>query len=142
MVGRADDTMKPESARRPVGRPRADGKPPLERRQVLLAAGQLITEHGYSGTSLRMVAEVLGTSAPAIAQRFGNKAQLLNELVAMMAEVSIRFHKTLEGMQLPADVRLYKMVHAEVTALAGAAHAPIGVFYLPELRQSQKWRPK
>ncbi|MBL6690941.1 MAG: TetR/AcrR family transcriptional regulator [Pseudomonadales bacterium] len=124
-------------AARPVGRPRADGKPPLDRRQVLMTAGQLITEYGYAGTSLRMVAEALGTSAPAIAQRFGNKAELLNELVTMMSDVSVRFHAGLEEMNLRPDVRLYKMVHSEVLALAGAEHAPISVFYLPELRRPE-----
>ena len=122
---------------RSVGRPRAGGKPPLNRRQVLLTAGRLITEHGYAGTSLRMIADALDTSAPAIAQRFGNKANMLNELVSLMAEVSTKFHIALENMNLSADVRLYKMVHAEVMALAGAGHAPISVFYLPELRQSE-----
>lgn len=124
-------------AKRPVGRPRSDGKPPLQRRQVLLEAGRLMTEQGYAGTSLRMIAQALGTSAPAIAQRFGNKAELLNELVSMMSEFSIRFHTSLKALHLPADVRLYKMVHAEVMALAGAEHAPVSVFYLPELRQPQ-----
>ena len=126
-----------EVVRRPVGRPRRDGKPPLDRRQVLLAAGQLITEHGYAGTSLRMVAEALDTSAPAIAQRFGNKSELLNELVKLMADVSVRFHASLSDMNLSAEVRLYKMVYSEVLALAGADHAPISVFYLPELRQPE-----
>lgn len=126
-----------KAERRPVGRPRADGSPPLDRHQVLLTAGRLITEYGYAGTSLRMVAEALGTSAPAIAQRFGTKAELLNELVSMMAAYSVRFHESLEQMSLRPDVRLYKMVHAEVLALAGSPHAPISVFYLPELRQSE-----
>ena len=126
-----------EAAKRPVGRPRADGRPPLERHQVLMTAGRLITEHGYAGTSLRMIADALDTSAPAIAQRFGNKAELLNELVTAMADVSIRFHKSLGELGLPADIRLYKMIHAEVMALASARHAPISVFYLPELRQAE-----
>ncbi|MCR9260473.1 MAG: TetR/AcrR family transcriptional regulator [Pseudomonadaceae bacterium] len=124
-------------AKRPVGRPRSDGRPPLERQQVLLEAGRLITEHGYAATSLRMIAQALGTSAPAIAQRFGSKAELLNELVSMMSQFSIRFHSSLKALDLPADIRLYKMVHAEVMALASAEHAPVSVFYLPELRQPQ-----
>lgn len=122
---------------RPVGRPRNDGKPPLERRQVLMAAGSLMTEHGYAGTSLRMIAENLGTSAPAIAQRFGTKAELLNELVIAMAAISIRFHEALKALETAPDVRLYKMVQAEVQALASADHAPISVFYLPELRRPE-----
>ena len=127
--------MQPDTQKRPVGRPRADGRPPLERREVLLTAGRLIADHGYAGTSLRMIAEALGTSAPAISQRFGSKVQLLNELVAMMASVSIRFHETLADLELPADVRLYRMVYSEVMALAGADHAPVSLFYLPELKQ-------
>lgn len=123
-------------ASRPVGRPRADGKPPLERHQVLMTSGRLITEHGYAGTSLRMIADALGTSAPAIAQRFGSKAELLNELVTSMANVSIHFHKSLQSLGLAPDVRLYKMVFEEVFALSSAGAAPIGVFYLPELRQA------
>ncbi len=102
-----------------------------------MQAGRMMTEHGYAGTSLRMIADALGTSAPAIAQRFGNKAELLNELVNTMADFSIRFHRSLVQLDLPEDVQLYKMVYAEVMALAGADHAPVSVFYLPELRQPE-----
>jgi len=125
----------PEQARRPVGRPRADGRPPITREAVFEAAARLIAIHGYAGTSLRMIAAELGASAPSISQMFGAKQQLLVDLVQTMASVSVDFHEQLAALALQPDVRLYKMVYEEVLAVSSANESMMSVFYLPELRQ-------
>ena len=131
--------------KRPVGRPRADGKPQLSREAVFAVAPGLIAEHGYEGTSLRMIAQALGAQAPSIAQLFKSKENLLNELVVWLAKISLDFHARLAHEQLSADVRLYKMIYEETKALSEANHDIAAIFYLPELRkpkfsQAQKQR--
>jgi len=127
---RADATRK-----RPVGRPRADGRPPLSRPAVFAAAATLIREHGYAGTSLRMIAEALGSSAPSLSQMFSSKQRLLVELVTHLAAVSIRFHEQLNALALPPAVQLHRMVREEVIAVGRANGSLMAIFYLPELRQ-------
>ena len=125
------------SARRPVGRPRADGKPPLSRDAVFAVAVRLISTHGYAGTSLRMIADELGASAPSISQMFKTKQRMLTELVQSMSAVSIHFHEALAEMDLPPGVRLYKMVFEETRAVASANASAMSIFVLPELRQPE-----
>lgn len=122
------------SKKRPVGRPRADGKPPLTREAVFAAAAKLIATHGYAGASLRMIAESLGASAPSISWMFGSKQRLLIELVQSMSSISIRYHEQLAQMSLPPAARLFKMVHEEVMAVASTNESLMAIFYLPELR--------
>ena len=50
------------TGKRPVGRPRADGWPHITRQEVFDAAIGLIARYGYSGTSLRMIADELKAS--------------------------------------------------------------------------------
>jgi len=126
---RADATRK-----RPVGRPRADGRPPLSRPAVFAAAATLVAEHGYAGTSLRMIAESLDASAPSLSQMFSSKQRLLVELVTYLAQVSIRFHEQLNALALPPAVQLHRMVREEVIAVGRANGALMAIFYLPELR--------
>ena len=71
--------------KRPVGRPRADGKAPLTREAVFAVAAKLIATHGYVGTSLRMIAEPLDARAPSISRMFGSKRHLLIELVKSLS---------------------------------------------------------
>ena len=51
--------MTPTPARRPVGRPRGDGRPHLTRDEALLAAARLISAEGYTGASIRMIAQAM-----------------------------------------------------------------------------------
>ncbi|MEJ2087822.1 MAG: helix-turn-helix domain containing protein [Gammaproteobacteria bacterium] len=102
---------------------------------MFAAAATLIAKHGYAGASLRMIADELGASAPSLSQMFSSKQRLLVELVAHLADVSIRFHERLEGLALPPAVRLHKMVREEVMAVSSANGSLMAIFYLPELRQ-------
>lgn len=59
-----------------AGRPRQE-KRSHARSDVLDASVRLFSEHGYHGTSLRMISESSGYSAPTIYHYFGNKEDLL-----------------------------------------------------------------
>jgi len=123
--------------KRPVGRPRADGKAPLSREAVFAVAAKLIATHGYVGASLRMIAEPLDARAPSISRMFGSKRHLLIELVKSLSLPSIRYHEQLAQMSLPPAPRLFKMVHGEVMAVASTNESLMAIFYLPELRQRE-----
>src|ERR1700737_3067142 len=62
-------------ATRPRGRPRKDAEvAPTD--QVLAAAVEAFSVHGYNGVSLRTVNDELGASRNLLYQRFGSKANL------------------------------------------------------------------
>ena len=60
----------PISGKRPVGRPRADGRPHLSKHAVFKTAAQMIARFGYAGASLRKIADQLDVSAPSILNMF------------------------------------------------------------------------
>ena len=120
-------------AKRPVGRPRANGLPHLARGAVFKAAAEMIARFGYAGASLRKIADELEVSAPSILNMFKTKDQLLNELIVALASRTLSFHEALERENLAPEVALYKMIYEEVISVAGA-HELTRLFYLPELR--------
>jgi AcrR family transcriptional regulator len=63
-------------ATRPRGRPRKDADEVAPTDQVLAAAIEAFSVHGYSGVSLRTVNDELGASRNLLYQRFGSKASL------------------------------------------------------------------
>jgi TetR/AcrR family transcriptional regulator len=65
----------PQPVVRPRGRPRKDA-PLAPTDQVLAAAIEAFSVHGYNGVSLRTVNEELGVSRNLLYQRFGSKANL------------------------------------------------------------------
>lgn len=129
-----DDAAK---KRRPVGRPRGDGKPHLTRHRVFEVCAKLFAEHGYAGASIRMMANELDASPASLFNLFGSKDGLLNDLISYGAQGSLDFYKALEGADAPADVLLYKSIFEEVIAVTSADRDHAGLFYLPELRKPE-----
>lgn len=127
--------IKTKAKRKPVGRPRADGKPHLTRERVFEVCLKLIAENGYAGTGIRAMAQALNCSPASLFNLFGTKEGILNELIAFTAQPSLDFY--LELNQIEADVctRLYKSIFEEVIAVASANQEHAAIFYLPELRQ-------
>lgn len=125
-------------SRRPVGRPRGDGRPHLTRPAVFLAAARLIAERGYAGASIRMIAKAADASPASLFNLFADKDELLNALIAYLAQPSLAFYGDLEaevraGASAPAA--LYRMVFEEALLVASVERAFVAVFLLPELRQ-------
>jgi len=138
----ARTTAPPKPAqkeRRPVGRPRSDGKPHLTRKRVFEVCAKLIAEHGYAGTGIRMMAAALDASPASLFNLFGSKDGLLNELIVFAAQPSIDFHKeiTAETARLGTapEVTLYKSIYEETLAVSSADRDYAALFYLPELRK-------
>lgn len=128
-----DSVMEMKNTKKPVGRPRSNGKPHITRRDVFAASAQLIAEHGYSGTSMRMIAAFLDASTASIFNLFPSKEALVNELIEFMADISLTFYAQLNARALDPAVALYKSVYEETYALASADADFPSLFYLPEL---------
>ncbi|MEM7327556.1 MAG: TetR/AcrR family transcriptional regulator [Pseudomonadota bacterium] len=123
--------------RRPVGRPRGDGKPHLTRQRVFEVCTKLIAQHGFAGTSIRMMATALEASPASLFNLFGSKDGMLNELIAYAAQGSFAFYEALSEINATPEVLLYKSIYEEVIAVASADRDYVGIFYLPELRKPE-----
>ena len=121
--------------RRPVGRPRSDGKAHLTKERVFEVSARLIAQHGYAGAGVRMIAAELGASTASFFHLFPSKDDLLNALIAYAAEPSFAFYAQLGAQRLPGDAALYKCVLEETRAVSEADLDHAALFYLPELRK-------
>ncbi len=123
--------------RRPVGRPRGDGKPHLTRQRVFEICAKLIAEHGFAGTSIRMMATALDSSPASLFNLFGSKDGLLNALITHAAQLSLSFYDELTSLDAEPGVLLYKSIYEEVVAVTSADQDFVRLFYLPELRKPE-----
>ncbi|MBA2577261.1 MAG: helix-turn-helix transcriptional regulator, partial [Euzebyaceae bacterium] len=69
------EDVKSESGRRPR---RAD-KARATRRRIVDAAGDLLVQHGYAGTTLEAIAEQAGVAVQTVYFHFGNKRTVLKQ---------------------------------------------------------------
>lgn len=60
--------------------------PHTTRGKILLVAAQLMAEHGYDRTTHKQIAELIGTSAPAIYYHFPAKRDIFDALVHLLIE--------------------------------------------------------
>ena len=65
----------------PRGRNVSANRPEERKREIIAAAGKLIGEKGYYGTSLKDIADAIGMSQPGLLHYIGNKERLLSLLV-------------------------------------------------------------
>ncbi|MBA2576509.1 MAG: helix-turn-helix transcriptional regulator, partial [Euzebyaceae bacterium] len=69
------EDVNSESGRRPR---RAD-KARATRRRIIDAAGDLLVQHGYAGTTLEAIAEQAGVAVQTVYFHFGNKRTVLKQ---------------------------------------------------------------
>jgi TetR/AcrR family transcriptional regulator len=97
----------PPRVARPRGRPRKDDQlAPAD--QVLAAAIEAFSVHGYNGVSLRTVNDQLGVSRNLLYQRFGSKAKL------WFAAVDWAFRPLVEHLETADDESADPMVRLRV----------------------------
>lgn len=125
------------NTKRPVGRPRADGKAHLDRKTLLLTTAKLIADNGYAGTSIRMIATRLDVSTASIFNLYPTKDALLNALIEFVAAPSFEFYGKLKKQKAPAAVALYKSILEEAKAVLSVDRDYVATFYLPELRKPE-----
>lgn len=131
----AETNEKPSAKkiRRPVGRPRADGKPQLTKEAVFLVTAKHIAQDGYAGASIRKIAAELKAAPASVFNLFPTKDVLLNELLGFAAAPSMTFYAELGKLTLSPEVALFKSIMEEVIAVASADRDFPAIFYLPEL---------
>jgi len=122
-----------KKTKRPVGRPRADGRPHLTEGDVFGPAAKLIARHGFAGTSMRALAAELKVTPASLFHLFKNKEDLLNRLICFAATPSIAFYERIRARKEKPGVLLYKSLYEEVLLVASADRAVPALFYLPEL---------
>ncbi|WP_280400120.1 TetR/AcrR family transcriptional regulator [Nocardia carnea] len=119
------------------GRPRLEarrrqGRTP--RAEILDAAAELFTTHGYGSTSTRAIAEAVGIRQASLYHHFRAKDDildaLLGETIADAAELAGRLSENDE----PAAVRLYALARFDIEQLCAARWNVGALYFLPELR--------
>lgn len=108
-------------------RPEHGPREPVQR--MLDAAERLFTEHGFAGTSLRMITQHASVNLASVNYHFGSKEVLLQEVfVRRLAPLNQQCVEALE--RLGADMSATPTVHA---ALAGFLTESLKVARVPEL---------
>ena len=93
------------------GKKRVRKSPEERKREIIAAAGKLIGEKGYYGTSLKDIADAIGMSQPGLLHYIGNKERLLSLLVT----------DSYDQQGTPADFAAPSEAAASADPSAGAA---------------------
>jgi AcrR family transcriptional regulator len=119
-----------------VGRPRASGPSDRgldTRDEVLEAAAELFTEHGYAATSTRMIAERAGLRQASLYHHFAGKDDLLASLLDETVGPSLELAAVLARSGAAARVRLWALCHGDIGLLCAVRHNLGALYLLPEL---------
>jgi AcrR family transcriptional regulator len=119
------------------------GRPRLEqsrrpgknaREEILDAAAELFTTHGYASTSTRRIADAVGVRQASLYHHFATKDDILDALLAGTVDEPLRLADKLIAEQGPAVPRLHALVVADVTQLCDSTWNLGALYLLPELR--------
>ncbi len=122
-------------ARRPVGRPRADGRIPDGdvREQILEAAADLFIRHGYTATTTRQIAAAAGLRQGSLRHYFQRKKDLLHELLDRTLEPAFAaFEGSVSSMA--AETRLWRLLSTDCSNLVAGDQNLASLMLLPECR--------
>ncbi|MEU6324575.1 helix-turn-helix domain-containing protein [Streptomyces sp. NPDC047009] len=129
--------MSPSTSRR-VGRPRAQERPAsgLEpREEVLAAAAELFTTHGYTATSTRAVAERTGLRQASLYHYFDGKEAILAALIEGTVRPSLEVARQLVARtEAAAEARLWALCQCDVMLLCRGPHNLGALYLLPEVQ--------
>lgn len=130
--------MGTSSGGRRVGRPRVAQRPDsgLEpRAELLAAAAELFTTHGYAATTTRAVAERAGMRQASMYHYVSGKEELLAELLESTVTPSLAYARELLADDVtPAAERLRALCRADVELLCAGPHNLGALYLLPEVR--------
>lgn len=119
------------------GRPRNDGRPPINREQILETARGLFARDGVAATSIRSIAEQLGSHPASIFHHFPTKEHVVGEVAASIYEKALKHFEIVGALTVSADVKLYRLVRDDGLYTASGDGEERRLMLLPELRTSQ-----
>ena len=95
------------------GQPRSSTRRDLVESQIIAEATRLFAERGFSGTSLKDIADATGLTRPALYHYVKNKNEILAKLVSELAEGPARALRAIrEQTELSAAEQLRRIAHA------------------------------
>lgn len=120
-----------------LGRPRADGKPPITREQVLQVARTLFSNDGVAATSIRSIAEQLHSRPASIFHLFPTKEHIVVAVANGIYATALDHFLAVAALDAAPDVKLYRLVRHDgyYTASGDGEHRRL--MLLPELRSAQ-----
>ncbi|MDT5067256.1 MAG: hypothetical protein QOK02_3411 [Mycobacterium sp.] len=119
------------------------GRPRLEqsrrpgknaREEILDAAAELFTTHGYANTSTRKIADAVGVRQASLYHHFATKDDILEALLTGTVDRPLRLAAELIAEGGPAAGRLHALVVADVKQLCDSTWNLGALYLLPELR--------
>ncbi|MGH3972087.1 MAG: TetR/AcrR family transcriptional regulator [Pseudonocardiaceae bacterium] len=132
--------LRSSSGREPrgPGRPRISGRTVTTgtaREEILDQAARLFTEHGYSATSTRDIAEACGVRQASLYYHFAGKHEILAVLLGMTVRPSRDKVEEIEGEATPENVEtaLYLLALVDIYTLARAPHNVAILGQLPDV---------
>ncbi|MGW7055488.1 TetR/AcrR family transcriptional regulator [Streptomyces sp. NPDC054887] len=121
-----------------VGRPRARQRPDnglTPREELLEAAAELFTTHGYAATTTRAVAERAGMRQATMYHYVTGKEELLAGLLESTVAPSLALaRRLLSDGTASAEYRLWQLCRSDVELLCGGPHNLGALYLLPEVR--------
>ncbi|RCH67047.1 TetR/AcrR family transcriptional regulator [Streptomyces sp. SDr-06] len=120
------------------GRPRAAQRPDsglAARDELLCAAAELFTLHGYAATTTRAVADRVGLRQSTMYHYFSGKEDLLAELLESTVTPSLELaRRLLDDVSRGAEDRLRELCRSDVQLLCGGPYNLGALYLLPEVR--------
>ncbi|MEC3917116.1 TetR/AcrR family transcriptional regulator [Nocardia sp. CDC160] len=122
------------------GRPRLEprrraGQTP--RAEILDAAAELFTSHGYGNTSTRAVADAVGIRQASLYHHFAAKDDILDALLGETVTTPLELAGKLVDRPEPAAVKLYALAWFDVSQLRASRWNLGALYLLPELRSER-----
>lgn len=102
--------------------------------EILDAAAELFTTRGFSSTSTRQIAEVVGMRQASLYHHFATKDDILVALLEKTVTAPLRLASRLAERDEPAAVRLYALILFDAGQLMSGRWNLGALYLLPELR--------
>ncbi|MYR08634.1 TetR family transcriptional regulator [Gordonia sp. SID5947] len=132
MATRPASTRTAASPGRPrLVKPRRHGD--TARDEILDAAAELFTRHGYTGTSTRMIADAVGVRQASLYHYFKTKDDILAALLATTVDPSVEQARQLLASEGEPGQRLLELARYDLTQLAEARWNLGALYLLPEV---------
>jgi AcrR family transcriptional regulator len=106
--------------RRAPGRPRLAPKKReglSTREEILEVAANLFTQHGYTSTTTRQIADMVGIKQASLYYHFTDKSSILNALLIGTVEPSVRFAEWLQSQQIDSATKLYTLARFDLDVI-------------------------